>query len=66
MKEMILKIQFDDDGCYKGHGDNTPKLIKEGLEQYLKIDLQGDGVIKSWKVELINSLTDCVTDTSCG
>jgi hypothetical protein len=54
MKEIILKIQFDDEGCYKGHGDNTDELIKEGLEQYLQIDLQGDNVIKEgWSVEIL-------------
>ena len=54
MKEIILKIQFDDEGCYKGHGDHTADLIKEGLEQYLQIDLQGDNVIKEgWTIEIL-------------
>lgn len=58
MKEIILKIQFDDEGCYKGHGDNTGELIKEGLEQYLQIDLQGDNVIKKgWTVEVVHNAT---------
>lgn len=53
MKEILLKIQFVDEGCYKGHGDNTTELIKNGLEQYLQIDLQGDNVIKSWNIEIV-------------
>lgn len=53
MKEILLKIQVDDEGCYKGHGDNITKLIKNGLEQYLQIDLKGDNVIKSWNVEIV-------------
>jgi hypothetical protein len=53
-----LKIQFDDEGCYKGHGDDTAELIKEGLKQYLQIDLQGDNVIKKgWTVEAVLNVT---------
>jgi len=51
MREIILKIQFDDEGGYKGHGDDTAKLIKDGLENYINIDLVSDGVIKdNWSV----------------
>lgn len=58
MKEVTLKIQFDDEGCYKGHGDDTAELIKEGLKQYLQIDLQGDNVIKKgWTVEAVLNVT---------
>ena len=58
MKEIILKIQFDDEGCYKGHGNDTAKLIKEGLEQFLQIDLQGDNVIKKgWTVDVVPNAT---------
>ena len=56
MKELILKIKFDDKGGYKGHGDDTAELIKEGVEQYLEIDLESDGVIKKgWSVEIVSN-----------
>lgn len=54
MKEIIIKIKFDDEGGYKGHGDNTAELIVNGLEIFLSIDLEGDNVIKKgWTVELV-------------
>jgi hypothetical protein len=46
MKEITIKIKFDDEGCYKGHGEDTSELIKNGVEQYLQYDLEGDNVIK--------------------
>jgi hypothetical protein len=56
MKEVIIKIQFDDEGGYKGHGDDVAELIKDGIETYLQIDLEGDGVIKEgWIVEVVNT-----------
>jgi hypothetical protein len=55
VKEIVIKIEFDDDGGYKGHGDDTPELIKKGIETYLEIDMEGDGVIKKgWQVEIIS------------
>ena len=51
MKELVLKIKFDDKGCYDGHGDAS-EAIKSGLEQYMQMDLESDGVIKEgWSVE---------------
>jgi hypothetical protein len=38
MKEVTIKIQFDDEGCYDGHGDDVAELIKDGIETYLRID----------------------------
>jgi hypothetical protein len=56
MKELVLKIKFDDEGCYKGHGDNTSELIENGIIQYLEIELESDGVIKEgWSVEVVSS-----------
>jgi hypothetical protein len=56
MKELVLKIKFDDEGCYKGHGDNTAELIENGIIQYLEIELESDGVIKEgWSVEVVSS-----------
>lgn len=55
MKEIIIKIKFDDEGGYKGHGDDTAELIVQGIENYMNIDLESDGVIKKgWTVELVN------------
>jgi hypothetical protein len=59
MKEVTIKIQFDDEGCYDGHGDDVAELIKDGIETYLRIDLEGDGVIKKgWTVEVVNCISD--------
>ena len=55
MKEITIKINFNDDGGYKGHGDDTAELIVEGLKRFMDIDLESDGVIKKgWTVELVN------------
>ncbi len=57
MKEVIIKIKFDDEGGYKGHGDDTAKLIVQGLERYMEIDLEGDRVVKNgWVVELVRAI----------
>jgi hypothetical protein len=56
MKELVLKIKFDEEGCYKGHGDNTSELIENGIIQYLEIELESDGVIKEgWSVEVVST-----------
>ena len=56
MKEITIKIKFDDDGGYKGHGDDTAEIIVEGLGNFMSIDLEGDKVIKEgWTVELVKS-----------
>jgi len=53
MKKITLEIEFDDSMGYKGHGDDTAELIKNGLENFLDIDLVSDGVIKEgWTVTL--------------
>jgi hypothetical protein len=55
MKEITIKITFDDTKGYKGHGDDVPELIKNGIENFMQIDLEGDGVIKNdWTVEIID------------
>jgi hypothetical protein len=54
MKEITIKIKFDDEGGYKGHGDDTAELILHGIDNYMNIDLESDGVIKEgWTVELV-------------
>ncbi len=56
MKEITIKIKFDDTDGYKGHGDNTTQLIKEGLQNFMEIDLEHDGVIKNgWIVDVIDN-----------
>jgi hypothetical protein len=53
MKKITFEIEFDDSMGYKGHGDDTAELIKNGLENFLDIDLVSDGVIKEgWTVTL--------------
>ena len=54
MKEVILKITFDDTDGYKGHGDDTSELIKDVVEREIQMGLEADGVIKpGFKVEII-------------
>jgi len=56
MKEFLIKVKFDDDGGYKGHGEDTIKLILNGLKTYMEYDLEDDNVIKSnWSVNLDTS-----------
>ena len=31
MKEVTIKIQFDDEGGYKGYGDDVAELIKDSV-----------------------------------
>lgn len=57
MKEIVIKIQFNDEGGYKGHGDDVSELIVEGVRNFMKIDLESDSVIKSgWTVDLIKTV----------
>lgn len=54
MTNITIKIQFDDEGGYKGHGDDTLELIKRGIDNFMEIDLEHDGVIKKgWSVQII-------------
>lgn len=54
MKEILIKIKFDDEGGYKGHGDETPEVITSIIEHEMEVELEGDGVIKSgWSVEVV-------------
>ncbi len=54
MKEIIIKITYNDRGCYKGHGENTSELILDGVKQFMEIDMEGDSVVKEgWKVEVV-------------
>lgn len=54
MKEINIKIKFDDSNGYKGHGDDVKELILNGIKTYLEYDLEHDSVIKSnWSVEII-------------
>lgn len=51
-----MKIKFDDEGCYKGYGDDISELIEEWIKQFLEIELESDGVIKEgWVVEVVSS-----------
>jgi hypothetical protein len=54
MKEILVKIVFDDTDGYKGHGDNVGDLIVTGIKTFLEFDLEQDSVIKSnWSVNII-------------
>jgi len=54
MKEILIKVVFDDTDGYKGHGDNIDELIVSGLKSFLEFDLEQDSVIKpNWSVNII-------------
>jgi hypothetical protein len=55
MKEIIIKVKFDDKDGYKGYGNDVSDLISQGLKNYMEYDLEQDGVIKSgWSVTIEN------------
>ncbi len=54
MKEIMIKITYNDEGGYKGHGEDTPKLILDGVKQFMEIDMEGDNVVtKGWKAKVV-------------
>jgi len=58
MKEVTIKFQFDDEGGYKGHGDDIGEIIQSILEREIEIELEGDKVIKKgWKLEVVSNAT---------
>jgi hypothetical protein len=55
MKEVTIKIKFDDTDGYKGHGDDVGEIIKELLEREIDISLVDDKVIKdNYSIEIIS------------
>ena len=58
IKEVTIKFQFDDEGGYKGHGDDVAEIIQNILEREIEIELEGDGVVKKgWKLEVVSNAT---------
>ena len=47
MKELTLKIIFDDNECYKGHSVDTTELIINKIKSLLLHDLQSINIIKT-------------------
>ena len=37
MKEITIKIKFDDEGGYKGHGDDISEVIRKELNVLWKL-----------------------------
>jgi len=55
---VTIKFQFDDEGGYKGHGDDVAEIIQNILEREIEIELEGDGVVKKgWKLEVVSNAT---------
>ena len=55
IKEVTIKIKFDDTDGYKGHGDDIGEIIKRILENEIDINLVDDKVIKdNYTVEIIS------------
>ncbi len=56
MKKITIEITFDDTDGYKGHGDDTCKVIKDSIEREIKIGLEGDGVVKpGWEIKAVDN-----------
>lgn len=54
-KEIYLKVTFNDEDGYKGHGDDTSEIIRYLLEREMEMELENDDVIKEgWKVEIVD------------
>lgn len=67
LKEILIKVTFDDTDGYKGHGEDTADLIKKGLETFMEIDLEGDKVIKpDWSVAVVTGKAEIVKKCYCG
>jgi hypothetical protein len=63
MTELVLKIKFDDKGCYKfddggcykGQANDNAKDIYESIKQFMATELQFNDIIKEgWSVEVIS------------
>ena len=53
-KVIFLKVTFNDENGYKGHGDDTREIIRYLLEREMEVSLEHDDVIKEgFKVELV-------------
>lgn len=53
MKEILIKITYDDENCYRGHGEVKEALINS-VKNAIEIDLAHDGVIKpNWNLEIL-------------
>ncbi len=56
MKEVIIKVKFNDVDGYIGHGDDVIELIKEIVSTEIEISLVDDKVIKDdFTVEVISN-----------
>jgi hypothetical protein len=57
MKELIIKILYDDENCYKGHGDDTEEILLNTIKTNIEMDLVDDDVIKdNWSIEILNKI----------
>ena len=57
-KTIYLKITFDDEGGYKGHGEDAAEIMCFLLEREIEMSLESDGVIKKgWGVEIVEQNT---------
>jgi hypothetical protein len=51
MREITVKLKFEEDYC--GYNADIPHIIQYALENYMKIDLEDDQIIKKgWTVEV--------------
>ena len=54
MKELNLKIKYDDTNGYKGHGEDTEELIKGVVDVAIEIELSHDEVISEYSVDIVD------------
>jgi hypothetical protein len=54
VKELTIKIFYDDQGGYQGHGE-AKEVIINSIKTAMDFDLEQEEVIKpGWRLEIIN------------
>ncbi len=44
MKRVTITIEYDDTGCYQGHGP-VEEVIESLLHTLVMVDLEGEGIV---------------------
>jgi hypothetical protein len=53
MKELIIKITYDDTDCYQGKGEAADAILS-AIDGEMQIGIEGDGIVnKGWDIEVV-------------
>ena len=54
MKELTLKIVYEEGEDHNPNEGTIPEIMANGLELYLDVDMETEGIIKKgWSVEIV-------------